>query len=66
MNENEFELNGKRYVAVSGKGDCLGCAFYDNPLDCYHSPPCAQDKRDDGRDVIFVEKPKPEEEGEGK
>lgn len=59
-NKNEFELNGKRYVAVSHKG-CYGCAFFDDPDDCRHALPCSSTNRSDGREVIWVEAPKKEE-----
>ena len=58
-NENEFELNGKRYVAVSPKG-CYGCAFFDDLDGCLHALPCSSTNRSDGRNVIYVEVPKPE------
>lgn len=57
--ENEFELNGKKYVAVPHRV-CGGCAFYDNRDDCQYAPACASERRSDGRNVIFVEAPKPE------
>lgn len=47
MIENEFELNGKRYVAkyfaVDGIAACDGCAFNnDDPLNfsCFAVPTC--------------------------
>lgn len=60
MNENEFELDGKVYVAVEGK-DCDGCAFCDGPDDntaigCGLSPRCYPHGRIDNRSVIFTEK----------
>lgn len=64
MIENEFELNGKRYVAkyfaVDGIAACDGCAFEEDEFCRVRMPSCDSDKRSDGRNVIFVEVPKPE------
>lgn len=63
MIENEFELNGKRYVAkyfaVDGIAACDGCAF-NNDDPCKFFMFCCSYMREDGRAVIFVEVPKPE------
>lgn len=63
MNENEFEMNGRRYVAAPGKR-CSRCAFFDEDFNCDMAPPCESERRSDGKNVIFIEKPKPEEWGE--
>lgn len=60
MNENEFELNGKVYVAVDNK-ECDGCAFSygdDGSVTdgCGVCPRCYPSEREDDRSVIFVEK----------
>lgn len=60
MNENEFELNGKRYVAASRRR-CSGCAFFDEDFNCDMIPSCESERRSDGRNVIFVEAPNPEQ-----
>lgn len=54
MNENEFEYNGKMYVAERGV-DCTTCAM-DAEDTCYAAPQCTPAERKDNRDVIFVEK----------
>lgn len=56
MNENEFELDGKIYVAMEQDSFpfCEGCAF--DALPCGHLPECTLNKRRDGINVIFVEK----------
>nr|DAL71794.1 MAG TPA: hypothetical protein [Caudoviricetes sp.] len=59
MNENEFELNGKMYVAVDTTGTCEGCAFEGDKTGCDSTPSCSP-RRSDGRNVIYVEIPKPE------
>lgn len=55
MDENEFEIDGKVYVAVPDDGEffCSGCAF-----ESYTCPEieCRPKHRLDGRNVIFVEK----------
>lgn len=61
MNENEFEFNGKTYVAVEDESPlCSGCAFFE-----YHCirlqtfgkiPRCTVIDREDGRLVKFFEK----------
>lgn len=55
MNENEFELDGKKYHAVNGD-DCKGCAAgrFDPPR-CHDFAECSGHRRTDGRNVIFVE-----------
>lgn len=58
MNENEFEMNGRRYVAVVNETGCNACAFFDDVF-CPMAP-CGPEGRSDGRNVIFVEVPKPE------
>lgn len=63
MNENKFIYEGKTYKAIPvyGEGECKGChLFYDPTLDCVKllkkgiRPPCCPDKRQDGREVIFI------------
>ena len=68
MIENEFELNGKRYVAkyfaVDGIAACDGCAV-NNDDPCKFFMFCCSYMREDGRAVIFVEVPKPEQKTNG-
>ena len=59
MNENEFELNGRWYAAVDTTGTCEGCAFEGDKTGCDSTPSCSP-RRSDGRNVIYVEIPKPE------
>ena len=63
MNENEFTYKGKTYKAVPayGDGDCRGCIlFYDLSIDCTKlldkgiCPSCWSDKRQDGKEIIFI------------
>ena len=55
MDENEFEFEGKTYVAlISSVDSCTGCAM--QPLPCYKVSKCSKNDRSDGLDVIFVEK----------
>jgi hypothetical protein len=59
-NENEFEFEGKTYVAVEG-GDCYLCAMYidDNCIglgDNTTIPWCGMNDRDDKRYVHYAEK----------
>ena len=69
MNENKFVRNGKEYVAAVTTGTCEGCAF--NNEECiFHDdydplPHCSAERRTDGRNVIFVEVPKPEQKTNG-
>lgn len=61
MGENEFELDGKRYIAVGANIGCIGCAMDDLNVCPRHVksdkvPNCAPSLRKDGRNVIFVEK----------
>lgn len=58
-NENEFELNGRWYAARDTDGICGGCAFEGDKSGCDSTPPCST-RRSDGRNVIYVEVPKPE------
>ena len=55
MNENEFILDGKKYVAKT-LDPCMGCAFssFCGRRSLYEVPPCDSERRKDGRDVIFV------------
>lgn len=53
-NENEFEFEGKQYIAECGH-DCWLCAM-DEKDTCYAAPACTTLERADGRSVIFVEK----------
>jgi len=55
MNENEFEHDGKVYVAVDAEFACDGCAAQFSGRFCSVAK-CCDDERSDGRDVIFVEK----------
>ena len=61
-NENEFEFEGKVYVAEHNDdyhGDCLDCAFESILNSCMYvikKYPCVSDKRLDGMDAIFKEK----------
>ena len=63
MNENEFTYKGKTYKAVTThyEDECRGChLFYDLSIDCTElfkkgiRPPCCPDKRQDGKEVIFL------------
>lgn len=57
MNENEFELDGKVYVAVQSDGTCSGCALIlTSKKTCHSAPACDRVHREDKRNVIFVEK----------
>ena len=57
MNENEFELNGKTYVAIESSGTCSKCHMYRlGKVACHFAPKCWSTLRLDGRHVIFVEK----------
>lgn len=62
-NENEFNLNGRRYVAVDTTGTCEGCVFEGDETGCGSTPPCSP-RRSDGRNVIYVELPKPKTNGD--
>jgi hypothetical protein len=59
IDENEFEDEGKTYVAKDAGVDlsCDGCAL-DHPAACFHSkrPKCTGTFRKDQRNVIFIEK----------
>lgn len=72
MNENEFELDGKVYVASkavthTSRNPCYGCTFriddrslcccWLNGLDDDCAPSCDADFRADNMHVIFMEKP---------
>lgn len=65
MNENKFVRNGKEYVAVVSTSTCDGCAFEEDEFCRVRTPSCDSDKRSDGRNVIFVEVPKPEQKTNG-
>ena len=63
MNENEFTYKGKTYrvIVTSNEADCRGChLFYDLSIDCTElvkkgiCPSCWSDKRQDGKEVIFI------------
>ena len=63
MNENEFTYKGKTYKAVDTyhESECRGChLFYDLAIDCTKllksgiRPSCCPDKRQDGKEVIFI------------
>lgn len=64
MNENEFEWGGRWYAARDTDGLCKGCAFEEDKSGCDNSPPCST-RRSDGRNVIFVEVPNPEQKTNG-
>ena len=59
MGENEFEHEGKHYEAITCSADDCGssdgkqCAFVG--IDCSKLD-CFPESRDDGRNVIFMEK----------
>lgn len=57
MDENEFEFEGKVYVAMEHTESdiyCVGCDLYPN---CFSEvAKCTPDERSDFRNVIFVEK----------
>lgn len=66
MNDhNEFNLNGKRYIAVIMDPDdaCTGCVFdtWDS-IECPFKLSCRCNTRRDGRDIIWVEAPEVKEE----
>lgn len=62
MNENEFQLNGKTYVAVESdkNNPCKGCAFWAEGCTKLKRrgkiPCCSTVFRADRKSVIFVEK----------
>lgn len=63
MNENEFEHDGKVYVAVDERLGCEGCSFQTKihggcnfAAAIGFGPYCFKPRRQDGRNVIFVEK----------
>lgn len=62
MDENEFEFEGKNYIAVSYTGGDCGCeqskcCAFDRMRHALCSRfKCTPDKRQDGRNVIFLEK----------
>ena len=58
MNENEFNVGGKDFVAVPCDGGCDGC-YFDCGVVCHAGsdvPNCNRESRVDGKFVIFVEK----------
>lgn len=65
VNEHEFDYKGKTYIAVEDKDECncSKCAFCQSE-DCmklrtqWKIPPCYKEKREDCKNVIFVEKGK--------
>ena len=59
MNENEFELDGKVYVAVEhdNSGACIECSFSGSVMCMDDKIKCIPTMRTDMRNVIFVEKP---------
>ena len=62
MGVNEFELDGIEYIAVhviiddSIEFGCSGCVFEHELLLCSRAPICDMSVREDGKNVIFVEK----------
>ena len=64
MNENEFELNGKRYKAVPAKIRCTGCVFTFGSADCAAAPPCISYVGGEHSFVRFVEIPKQKTNGD--
>ena len=63
MNENEFELNSKRYVAKTVPEEnrteygysCAMCAFEQDEDGCFSAPPFYDFDRNDHRVVVFIE-----------
>ena len=58
MNENEFNVDGKDFIAVPCDGKCYGC-YFDYGVGCHAVsgvPNCNRENRVDGKFVIFVEK----------
>jgi len=55
MNENEFEYEGQRYLAVECDDErtCVKCDLLNIP--CVAHPPCTAGLRQDGRNVNFEE-----------
>lgn len=58
MGENEFEFEGKTFIAVESNLECDGCAFdgFFCNLDWKSYPACMAGRRHDKKEVIFVEK----------
>lgn len=60
MNENEFEIDGKAYVAVEKASSMVRCSYcsFNNAFECLENPvpACGSEIRLDKRNVIFVEK----------
>ena len=62
MNENEFTYKGKTYKAVVTyfEEECRGCHLFYGNVNCTQllkkgiRPSCCPDKRQDGREVIFI------------
>lgn len=52
--ENNFEINGVRYIAVPSEWTCKGCAFEHVP-ECLMliDFSCEKELREDGQNVIF-------------
>lgn len=55
INENEFELEGKKYVAEDAVDGCAGCVF-DGDILCADALGCSSGDRADERNVIFKTK----------
>jgi len=56
-NQNEFEMDGAMYDAVTHVGEddeCPGCAGDKNFSICNRLPVCHADDREDGRMVVWV------------
>jgi len=60
MNENEFEYEGKAFIAVDSDAGCYGCYF--EQKDCCGLqddriiPNCFGSRRQDKTEVMFTEK----------
>ena len=53
--KQNVKIDGVKYVAVTARPDCTGCAFEFTPnmSVCKHIP-CCPVIREDGREVIFI------------
>ena len=56
MNENEFELDGKVYVATEYRDESISCIAQCALSGICDDVRCLPYERTDGRNVIFVEK----------
>lgn len=55
--EDTFVYAGKTFTVspIQQHLTCRGCAFDHNDSACFRAPPCSGLRRDDGRDIIWVE-----------